>query len=330
VLRRTVLQLPLVVALAVGPLAAATPVQAAPGVQHITGEVQLATFSGEAGVRHTIRHADGTWDEFGALTGDRTERNLRSAIAYGEQHLVFDSTPDSHGGGVVQHWVRHADRTWTVLSRTYLPYAQDFAVTGVLGVMHMVRLRPGGRLDHLTQTSDGSWVDQVGVPFQVPSENGSVAVASTGDQLHLLATNAAGTGFISAVRSPDWTWTTPVEVPFTTPLGGVTPSTVDIAQVGDQLHAVVLGGDAQLYHSIRHADGRWDVFNNVGPEAGEPGTPVHVSVTPSRGTLQLAIATSEGGLFHTIRFTDGAWQPFGDVQHEAGSVQSREVTIAGD
>jgi hypothetical protein len=324
-LGRTVLRLPLALALVAVPLVAATPVQAAPTVQLAAGEVHLATLAQGTQVDHTIRHADGSWQDARKLaTAYSRGRNLVSTIVNGEEHLLFD---DQRSMGVtIYRMIRHADGTWTSTSEGRVQTSGVVAVAAESGELNEVRTDNSGAAVLRTRHSDGTWSTGTTVPVSTTA-NSSFSVAGSGSELRFVIVNPSGTSLGYLVRDAAGTWSPATDVPFTVP--GVTASTVDIAQVGSELQAVVLGSDAQLYHSIRRANGVWDTFNNVGPAAGDPGTPVSVSVTASTGTFHLAIATSEGGVHHTIRFANGTWQPFGDVEQATGPLGS-EVTIAGE
>jgi hypothetical protein len=324
-LRRTVLGLPL--ALAMGAALVATPAQAAPAVQHAAGDVHLATLLQGNQVDHTIRYADGSWQDARKLTAAyRVGRNLVSTIVNGEEHLLFDELGISWVGSY--NMIRHADGTWESNYRPGLASSPGgLAVAAVSGELNEVRLDSWTSAVLRTRHSDGTWTAPTAVPVTTTATT-SFSAAGSGGELRFVITNPTGTSLSYLVRDATGTWSPATDVPFTVP--GVTASTVDIAQIGAELQAVVLGSDAQLYHSIRHANGVWDTFNNVGPAAGDPGTPISVSVTASTGTFHLAIATSEGGVHHTIRFANGTWQPFGDVEQAAGGSLGSEVTIAGE
>lgn len=329
-LRTRALRLPLALALAATPLVVATPAQAQPNALHVTGEVQLVTAMNDLEIGHTIRHADGSWDRFGTRdAGLAYPRNLVSSIVNGAEHLVYE-THNPRNYWELYRQIRHADGTWDTKSVGY-GQSSDLAVTTVAGELHVVRRGKdvSGSLEHFTLHADGTWTYHPAIQVDAAAQS-SASVAGVGGELHLLLTNAAGTGFTSIVRGADGTWAPGVAVPFATWRGDVRASTVDIAQVGTDLHAVVRGSDTRLYHSTRSSNGSWATFHPVGPSAGDPGAPLHVSVTASRGTLHLAVSTRDGGLFHTIRFADGTWQQFGDVKGVAGSIPSGEVTIAGE
>jgi len=324
-MRNTVFRLPLALALVAGPLVATTPVQAAPSVQHATGAVHLATMSQGYQVDHTIRHADGAWQDVRKLTTAgpyKRGRNLVSAIVNGEEHLLFDD-PRSMGM-TIYRMIRHADGTWESTSEGRVQLSSRVAVAAVSGELNEARTDSNGNLVLRARHSDGTWTAGTAVPVTLTATS-SFSLAGNGGELRFVITNPTGLSYL--VRDAAGTWSPATDVPFTVP--GVTASTVDIAQVGTELQVVVLGSDGALYHSIRHQNGAWDAFGNIGPEAGDPGTPVSVSVTASTGTFHLAIGTSEGGVHHTIRFPDGSWQPFGDVEGATGGSLGSEVTIAG-
>jgi hypothetical protein len=89
-----------------------------------------------------------------------------------------------------------------------------------------------------------------------------------------------------------------------------------------ELHLVVATCDGRLFHTIRYANGNWQLFGDIkGTQAGDPGSVSSVSaaVNNSTGELHVVVVASEYGfapakrLYHTIRHADGSWQPFGFV-----------------
>jgi len=329
-LRRTVLRLPLVVVLlGAAPLVAPSPMRAEPGLQqHTTGEVRLAAGT-DGNLTHTVRHADRHWDRFTTLRTVNAPSHLVSTTVDGEEHLLHDDWSGRLSAPFVRHRIHRADGTWDSSNPGFGGSTADLAVAAVAGELHVVRRSTAkdATVEHRVRHADGTWSILPAAPVS-PGPDGSVAVAGLGRELHLLITNQVGNSLLSFVRYPDGVWSPATTVPFT--VRTIQASTVDIAVVRGELHAVVLGSDGNLYHSIRHRDGAWDRFDDVAPETGDPGTPDHVSVTASRGALHLAISTREGGLFHTIRHPDRTWQPFGDVRGETGQVSTTEVAISGD
>lgn len=339
-LRRTVLRLPVVVALGVGSLSAAgaAPAHAEPSALHVPGDVHLAVFGspGATGVGHTIRHGNGSWDRFGNLRTSHSQRQLASAIVNGEEHLLFEDYSGLPYRPYLHHMIRHADGSWTEGTGPGGPGAgastADLAVAAVAGELHRVRRSTEDNvLRHAVRRADGTWSTMTDVPVPATPDSG-VTIAGVGGELRLLIDNVpGGTALSSFVRHADGTWEQAPDVPFTPPAVGVTATSVNIAQVGTELHALVRGSDGGLYHSLQRSTGRWETFHSIAPEAGTPeGTVSNVSITASRGTLHVAVSTS-AKLLHTIRLADGRWHPFGDVTRESGLAgSSTGLTIAGE
>lgn len=327
---RKLRRLPLVLALVATPLVVATASQAQPTTPHVSGEVHLATVANDLDLAHTIRHTNRYWDRFGLLrAGYAYPRKLASAIVDGEEHLLYDTEHGTPSSSVTHHRIRHADGTWSDGSTPFSGLTGPIAVAAVAGELHVVKRQEGtgGRLYHSKRHADGTWSELSEVPVE---DTWDVSAANVGGKLQLVTTHPWSTTLTTVARHADGTWTPAADVTFP-PRPRVVAATVDIAQVGAELHVVVLTTSGGLFHTIRRPNGGWTVFGNVDTEAGgTPGTISHVAVTAARDTLHVAVATSEGGVFHTIRFTNRQWSRIADVKGEAGTVTSREVTIAGD
>src|SRR2546425_1114758 len=97
---------------------------------------------------------------------------------------------------------------------------------------------------------------------------------------------------------------------------------VAIAGANGELHVLVTnirGTEANLYHAVRTADGRWNGFNNVAGPARVPGPSVTAVAAAAVGQdLQVLIKTNTDVLYHAIRLSaDGAWKGFNDVSSAA-------------
>lgn len=328
-LRRSVLQLPLALAL-VG--AAGKPAQAGQAAAYALGDVHLVTGTTGMSVAHAIRHDDGRWDRFNPLhTGSNWTQSLSSTVAGGEEHLVYQvSATPKPVSALTYLRTRHLDGTWSQ-ERIDFP-TSAWGVTAVAvanGEVHVVK-RDGsnGVMRHLVRHRDGSWSPPVDVPLGESTSGASLT--NVNGVPHLVVSGGElNTVLRLTTRQADGTWSAPVDTAVLPQPNGLSAS-ANIAQVGTDLHAVVRTADRGLLHAIRRPDGSWTGWGDIGREAGVPGAADAVAVTASRNTLHVAITTTDGGLFHTIRFTDGTWQPFGNVKGAAGQVDSREVTIAGE
>jgi hypothetical protein len=331
-LRRSLLQLPLALALVV---AAAGPAQAEPQDAYATGDVHLVTTASSPWVAHTIRHDDGRWDRFNWLPVARQMAvNPSSTVSGGELHLVYQSC-DTGNPGICDTYLRtrHLDGTWSN-ERLAIPYDHPRPRPGGTGVavvngeLHVLVRSDTSRTYHLVRHLDGSWSPST----ELTTEGSGASVANVNGVLHLVMTSGSSN---TVLRLMTWRtgvgWSEPVDTAVLPNPNGAR-ALAGIAQVGGDLHAVVSTADGGgLYHAIRRPDGGWTEWGDVGREAGVPGPSAAVAVTAARNALHVAITTSDGGLFHTIRFTDRTWQRFGSVKGEAGDVSTYGgVTIAGE
>ena len=97
---------------------------------------------------------------------------------------------------------------------------------------------------------------------------------------------------------------------------------VAVAGSSGELHVLVTsirGSQANLYHAMRSADGRWFGFNNVsGPASVPASTSPYSSVAAAivNGDLHVMLLTADvvPTLYHAIRFAStGAWAGFNKV-----------------
>lgn len=207
------------------------------------------------------------------------------------------------------------------------------ALAHVPGEVQLMTPGPGPAAEHTIRHAAGNWdrFNQLGTGgWEVPLD---MATAIVNGELNLVhASRYPVRPFAHytylRIRHADGTWSPATPTTFLSTQ--FTASTVDVARVGADLHAVINATDGGLYHAIRRSNGSWTGWGNVGGETGVPGVIDSAAVTASRNTLHLAVATAAGGLFHAIRFADGTWQRFGDVKGAAGDVYAYEVTIAGE
>src|SRR3989454_8317116 len=97
---------------------------------------------------------------------------------------------------------------------------------------------------------------------------------------------------------------------------------VAIAGANGELHVLVTnirGTEANLYHALRSADGRWKGFNNVSGPASVPASMnpyTSVAAAIVNGDLHVLLLTADvvPKLYHAIRFAStGAWVGFNPV-----------------
>ena len=104
---------------------------------------------------------------------------------------------------------------------------------------------------------------------------------------------------------------------------------IGCAQVGSDLHVVVLGMD-KIFHTIRFSDPPdWQPFGDVNAAAEGAGRTFRgAACAEIGGDLHVVAFDTDGTLWHTIRFTDqNSWQPFGNASEAAGDPNTRFSSI---
>lgn len=321
-LARLLVPLALTATMAVGALPSA---QAAPAA---AGDVQVIGTNGTSQLRHTIRYANGEWQmPWGYLSNIINPTLLTSTVINGVEHVVWRTQSGHPYQYSYQHIVRNIDGTWEYAGLPYDPVDGGLtdaqASADVNGHLALVR-KQGNTLRLSISRGDLSWSDWETVP--TTGDIGSFAVSGNGSALRLAVSTADGTQVGVYDRAANGTWAAPKWTPF----NGGTAKQISIAQVGADLQVAAVaqnGGQADIWHSILHSNGRWDQFGYVEGAAGNVPGVYAVAVTASRGTLQLAVETTNFGVYHTIRYANGTWQPVGEIPDSEGV---HGVTIAGE
>src|SRR5262249_31794510 len=89
--------------------------------------------------------------------------------------------------------------------------------------------------------------------------------------------------------------------------------------------------DGHLWHTIRHASGRWTRdFGDIGTQvSGGPPAFTAVGCAGVHEELQVIGLGSDGQLYHTLRHHDGTWQPqWGPVAEESGGGPGAWTAVA--
>lgn len=253
-------------------------------------EVQLLLAMEGGGLLHTIRSADGSWqdpagpaDLAAGITGGPAHAVAAATGVRGEVQFMVATDDDK-----LWHTIRFNDGTWQ--------QAQDVSPAGLAGITGHVRAAAAaagaagevqfmlpledGRLLHTIRFADGSW--------QHPAGPADLAAGISGDA-HAVAA-ASGT---------------PGEVQF-----------------------MVATDDDKLWHTIRFADGTW--LQAQEPPGGIAGrVRAAAAAAGGHGEVQFMLAMEDGRLLHTIRFPDGAWQSsVGDAESASGISGSVLVVAA--
>jgi hypothetical protein len=325
--RRSLLSLALVASLLAGVEGRVEPV--APSA---VGDVHML-FYGYKGFwyDHTVRHADGSWQQ--AASAPAGGVGMQSTMVGPEFH-VFTWFYDGW-----RHSVRYFDGTWN--SRASVPVgggamAPPFriGVAHVGGVFHLLRL-VDGRVEHASQHPDGTWSVFANPPM--PGLYADIAASVVGTDLRVVGISADGTTVTRTDRHSDGTWSPAVGTGFGTDSPPSRALEVEAAQVGDDLHVVVLDDQGDVYHSIMHENLAWDLFRDIDPAAGDSGEVYSIGATASQGTLHVAVGNHavdpgrDDRVLHTIRYPDRSWQRYGDVKDQMEGMHhtSASLTIAG-
>ena len=289
------------------------------------GDTQLVTTDGSTGLVHTIRHGDGTWQQFGRLGDFNGVTGLTSTLVNGEENILFQYTAAK--GKALAHFVRHADGTWNFSAPTpTLPAganADGLSAANVNNQLNLVR-RTGNSVSLAVLGDNGIWSAWSAVPTLGSAS--SVSAVGWGDVLRLVELSGDGKTAVEYDKAAAGGWS----LGTSSSLGGYTGTEISAASVyGDvQVGVVVTAGT--VLHGVFHYDGYWDNFNDVNGAAPMPGyTPKHVAVTNSLDSLQLVYTDSLGQAWHTIRYDTGAWQPFGAVEAAAGNANAGQISLAG-
>jgi hypothetical protein len=237
----------------------------------VNGEENVV-FDYLAGPTHTpaagflIRHADGTWlnatpPPGGQVVGD----DLGAANVNGTLTLVRLE----NGKFQVTTWDGSNWASWqdTGLSGDY----RKFAVTAKGGTLRLVAIKGDGTGFIETDRTASGWTAPVTVNYTSSTGLGRglqrISAAQVGDQLHVVATD--NDRIYHTIGSANGSWAPPTDIAVATNYIEY-PTDVAVAEVNGELQLVVTAYRAPaMSHTIRHADGTWQKFGNVGAVAGE-------------------------------------------------------------
>jgi hypothetical protein len=280
------------------------------------------------GIRHTIRHADGTWQPFGDVKSQAGDKGFAFRTACtsvnGELHDLV-----ANEDGSIWHTIRHADGTWQPFGDVKLAtgtglgnFIFDPACADVNTELHVVVGVNSFGIAHTIRRANGTWLPfgDVKTATGEPSNQDvlSLACAGVSGELHVIV--GSGNGSIRhTIRHADGTWL---------PFGDVKSQAGDMGHilsvactnVNGELHFVAANSDGSIWHTIRHADGTWLPFGDMKSQAGDRGRVEFVACASVNGELHVCTGDFDFGLWHTIRHADGTWLPFGDVKSQAGDM----------
>jgi hypothetical protein len=270
---------------------------------------------------HTIRHADGTWQNaFGLVEGqEANDPGQFTSIGCGGTGTELQIA------GVAQfaqvwHTLREETGAWQPTFglvgsdiQQRFPSIDCAGVGTDLQVVVVDGMNDGGPIEHTIRHANGSWQPGFG---DVGGDYTQVSCAGVGVELQVVG--IAKTGQLwHTIRHADGTWQ---------PAFGLIEgqeqnnpgffAAVGCAGVGVEMQLVGVAG-GQLWHTIRNSDGTWQpTFGLVeSQEENNPGAFTFVSCAGVGEDLHVVAVDAGGKLWHTIRGSAGAWQPtFGSIE----------------
>lgn len=244
------------------------------------GELHMVGATNDGRLWHTIRHADGSWDQFGDVTSQAgrpgTFFNVHASFIGNDLHVVGLTV-----GGGMWHTIRYASGQWqdfrSVFGQSRPPQSQFSSVSVAgdesTGELQVVGATTNHGLWHTIRYASGAWQPnfenvkgQAGDPGPVvwvgaAASNGALDVAVTTSSGRVY-----GTLRLSSGRWDSWS-------DITAKAG--TPdvfAAIDIARDlnAGYLHVVTLGTDGVMWHTMGRGL-NWQAFGNVDGQAGNPG-----------------------------------------------------------
>jgi hypothetical protein len=272
---------------------------------------------------HTVRSADGRWQELIGLGQDNLEQVPAGFVGAsvttiaGALMLVGVGTD-----GELYHSTREFDGSWHpfhALRRGGIAGGPaDFysaSCAGIHGVLHLIGQGSDGLLYHTVRFPDGRWRDYFElIDAEVlggPSAFSAAACAADGDCLQVVALDVNGQ-LHHTLREADGNWQQFRGLGrgqlYDAPARFVG---ISCATVGGCLHIVGAGADGRLYHTIRWPDGTWQrYFGVLGGQqyGGAPHFALSVGCARVGHALEVVAIGSDNRLFHATRRPDGSWR----------------------
>jgi hypothetical protein len=150
----------------------------------------------------------------------------------------------------------------------------------------------------------------------------SIACANVNNELHVLAIDDR-TNVWHTIRHTNGQWKEFSDIIVETGNKGVLTS-IACANVNNELHVLATEdlifsqNGCELWHTIRHTDGHWDLWENVIAYTGIKGVLKSVACTNVNGELHVLVTDNGGNLWHTIHHTNNQWDAFEDVKGQTG------------
>ena len=227
------------------------------------------------------------------------------------------------------HAVRRPDGSWTRLGdlgvaagTPRFPLAAGGACAGIGAELHVL-VDQLGPLMHTIRFADGTWqrFGNVNAASDDDDPLWDPACAGIGEELHLVAASK-GNRVVHTIRYADGSWQDVGNVSHQAgQQGDLGPQPITAAcELAGELHVFVIA-DNSILHTVRHANGRWDAWENLSRVIHN--APEYTSALAAAGVggeLQLAIIPGQvfAPPLHALRGRNGAWTPFANVYNETG------------
>jgi hypothetical protein len=256
--------------------------------QSVDGNGARFILSQTAGLYHTIRLADGSWQPSGwqkvatpagVFFGDVGMAAVASGPGQWELHICAagEVGPQGSQKRELYHGIRHIDGTWSSFNLFNLFTSHDVRTTDCAAQgdsLHVVAV-DGGIISHTIRFGNGQW--------QQPAVRGNPE--STGVVTSLAAANSAGNIHVLAVQNGKlfhtirWT-STGVWDPWNRVYNVSDVEKVAAGVVASDLHVAVATTGGSELHTIRFSgSGLWSALSSVEAQAGEVGRVYDVALT---------------------------------------------------
>jgi hypothetical protein len=294
---------------------------------------------------HAVCSVDGRWRNFGPIGAGGSEEAPPGFVGAGCAEVAGTLMLVGVGvDGELYHASRDDDGEWQPFAGLRDEWIEggprEFytaACCGGRGALHLVGLGSDARPYHTVRLPDGSWQGHFevidGELLGGPEKFGAVSCAVAGETLHVVALDQSGQAHHTARDGEgNWHQFRSLGQLYDAPARFVA---VDCAAVwGGSLHLLGVGGNGELYHTIRWPDGTWQRYFGVlgGQQHGVvPRFALGVACTHVGHDLGLIAICSDHRLFHSTRQPDGTWRGsmwFGEQQLRDWPVEFFDVSCA--
>jgi hypothetical protein len=315
-----------------------------------SGPTPFRALSDTGDAQSGVRVATGVSFPFNSLLGtQRIGSQLAIAVDPRNSQTVYIAWADGTSASNYTIHVRRSTNggaTWgTADLRTITPATNPglaINTNGTVGFLYQKLISPaaGDRWQtHLEISNDSfSTPPRDIILADVPDNNGTYTGPNPiGDYASLISLRKNFYGVFSANNTPDITnfpngvvyqrnadfnTHTLLALDGTTPVAvSIDPFFFKVTETTDELQVIATTGNGRrLWHTIRHANGSWDQWDDVETQAGNKGPFEDIECASVNDELQVIATTGNGRrLWHTIRHANGSWDQWDDVETQAGN-----------